>query len=121
MGIFASTGKNKMQICKSYYKVKVIILRFEKNFKIQIIYMCNYSNQEKLRFKEKLGFCSFSIKIWEIIFTEQNDFGIDNAEYIFHIFQNYEVMEKLGQGAFAIAYRGYSKVTGQEVAIKKVL
>lgn len=29
-------------------------------------------------------------------------------------------MEALGQGAFATAYRGYLKATGQEVAIKIV-
>ena len=29
-------------------------------------------------------------------------------------------MEVLGQGAFATAYRGYLKATGQEVAIKIV-
>lgn len=34
--------------------------------------------------------------------------------------QNYEIMESIGQGAFAIAYRGYQRTTGQEVAIKMV-
>jgi len=34
--------------------------------------------------------------------------------------KNYEVMEVLGQGGFAIAYRGYHRSTGQEVAIKMI-
>lgn len=34
--------------------------------------------------------------------------------------KNYEIMESIGQGAFAIAYRGYQRTTGQEVAIKMI-
>jgi serine/threonine protein kinase len=39
---------------------------------------------------------------------------------IFVLLQDYEVLELLGKGAFANVYRGRSKLTGLEVAIKMV-